>query len=550
MTRAILSLLTVLSLGACAGIPDSGPVERVQAAGSRTHSAVRYEPAPPRSGASPLTVAVGYLDSMLAYPEATAIVQTFLTGQAAEDWESGAGFTVYSSAVPKLRSYAGKRAQVEVRLRETMSLDPSGRATLTPKETTRILQLANVAGQWRVDNPVPGYLVSQNFARDYVRSFPLWFFDESGQRLVPELVHAVVSEQLPLTLLHRLAAGPRDSTLRTYLPGKDRLRIRLTGNLVEVDIRRKADGSQDKIAAQVLSTLRGVPGLDGVRILVNGVPDGKAHPIDAVVGFGPGAQESRVYALRGDRVVEVTRRVNPIAGPWGKSARGAVAIAVGSSSIAAVLTGRSDIVVGDRKGGGVATYPGTRFVRPDWDAAGRLWLVDNPDGARVRVLDGVGIVEVNAGGLGAVQSFAVSPDGSRYVAVTGSGDDAQVVVGSVIHDAAGFPRQLGEPIAVSRGMRGERQVGWASQTRVEFIAGTATTPQLYTVGLDGVDRAGGSGAAALAGGVSSWAGPPADGANRWALDRRGRIWMLASGGPWKRLTTAGDGVARGLSSGR
>jgi hypothetical protein len=550
MRRATLALLAGLVLSACAAIPDSGPVERVVAASSRTHSTVRYEPARPRSGASPLAVAEGYLDSMLAYPEATAIVQTFLTVQAAEDWESAAGFTVYSNAVPRLRSYAGKRAQVEVRLREVMSLDPSGRVTLAPKETTRILQLASVAGQWRIDNPVPGYLVSQSFARDYIRSFPLWYFDESGQRLVPELVHAVVSEQLPLTLLHRLAGGPRGSTLRTYLPSKDRLRIRFAGSLAEVDIRRPADGSEDKIAAQLLSTLRGVPGLDGVRILIDGIPDGKAHPIDAVVGFGPGAQASRMYALRGGRVVEVARQVKPMRGPWGKSAHGAVDIAVGESSVAAVVRGRSKVVVGGRSGGELRTYPGSRFVRPVWDPSGRLWLVDNPAGARIRVVDGVGAVDVDTGGLGEVQSFAVSPDGSRYAAALGAGADVQIVVGAVVHDVAGLPRGLGAPMPVSRGMAGERQVGWASQTRVEFIAGIADSSQLYTVGLDGVDRAGGAGASELAGGVFGWAGPPTDGADRWALDRRGRIWRLSSGAAWERLTGRAGGVVHGLSSGR
>jgi hypothetical protein len=410
--------------------------------------------------------------------------------------------------------------------------------------------LARVSGQWRIDNPVPGYLVSQNFARDYVRSYPLWYFDASGQRLVPELVHAVVSEQLPLTLLHRLASGPRGSTLRTYLPTMDRLRVRVTGNVAEIDIRRPKNGSEDRIAAQLLSTLRGVPGIDEVRILVNGAPDGEDHPIDAVVGFGPGPQSSRVYALRRNHVVRVSTRVEPIPGPWGKSARDAVAIAVGSESVAAVLPGRSAVVVGDRDGGKVANYPGNSFVRPSWDDAGRLWLVDNPATARVRVVDGAGMVEVDTGGLGAVSSFAVSPEGSRYAAIVGAGRDAQVVVGDIVDDSVGFPRRLGSPRLVSHAVAGERQVGWTSQTRVEFVAGTASTPQLYTAGLDGVDLSGSADGSPLAGGVAAWAGPPVDGADRWALDRHGRVWMRASGGSWRRLTTAAGGVVQGLSSGR
>jgi len=550
MRQWIPGLIAVLALAGCAGIPDSGPVERVVAATSRTHGTVRYEPAGPRPGASPTALAEGYLDAMLAYPEATAIVESYLTTQAARDWESASGMAVYSSAEPRLRSLSGNRAQVAVHLREVLSLDPTGRATLAPAVTTRILQLARVSGQWRIDNPVPGYLVSQNFARDYVRSYPLWYFDESGQRLVPELVHAVVSEQLPLTLLHRLASGPRGSTLRTYLPTMEGLRVRVTGNVAEIDIRRPKDGSEEKIAAQLLSTLRGVPGIDEVRILVNGAPNGDDHPIDAVIGFGPGPQPSRVYGLRQNHVVRVSTRVKPVPGPWGKSARGAVDIAVGSESVAAVNQGRSDVMVGKRVGGEVTNYPGTDFIRPSWDDSGRLWLVDNPASARVRVVVGAGMVEVDAGHLGTVSSFAVSPEGSRYAAVVGGGRDAQVVVGDIVNDSAGFPRRLGAPRPVSRGLVGERQIGWASQTRVEFVASTASTPQLYTVGLDGVDLSASNDTTPLAGGVVAWAGPPADGADRWAVDRQGRVWMLASGGSWRRLTAATEGAVRSLSSGR
>lgn len=547
-----LFVVPVLVLGGCAGIPDSGPVQRVEAPTSRTHSTVRYEPARPRDGATPLRIAEGYLDAMLAYPEATGIVQEYLTPQATKDWNSGSGLTVYTSAVPGLRSVAGNRAQVAVRLRSIMTLDASGRASVTPAVTTRILQLTRVSGQWRVDNPVPGYLVSQSFARDYVRSYPLWFFDESGQHVVPELVHAVVSEQLPLTLVRRLADGPRGSARRTFLPTADRLRLRITGNLLEVDIRSDPEGNLDEIAAQVLSTLRGVPGLDEVRFLVNGESEGKDLAIATTpVGFGPGAQASRAYALRNNKVVDLTAKVRALSGPWGKSARGVADVAVGSEAVAGLLADRASVVVGARTGGPVATYSGTDFVSPEWDEAGRLWLVDNPAAARVRVVAGAGMVDIDADGLGEVRSFAPSPDGSRYAVIVVDENDARVYVGDIEHDVDGFPRRLGTPLLVSRGLVGERQVGWASQTRVEFIADTGTTAQLHTVGFDGADGERGAGSTALPGGVVRWAGPAVDGADRWALDRRGRVWRLVSGENWRLVRGgASGGPFRGLSSGQ
>ena len=542
--RLILAMIVGLALAGCAGIPVSGPIVRVEAPASRTHSTVRYEPARPRAGATPLRITEGYLDAMLAYPEATGIVEEFLTPQAIKDWDSGSGLNVYSSAVPGLRAVSGDRAQVVVRLRSAMTFDASGRASLKSSTTTRILELARTDGQWRIENPVPGYLISENFARDYVHSYPLWFFDETGRRLVPEMVHAVVSEQLPLTLIHRLADGPRGSTHRTFLPESDRLRVRIIGNSVEIDIRRDLAGSADKLAAQLLSTLREVPGLDGIRILVNGARERAVDFDDAVVGFGPGSQPSRAYAIRKNRIVAVAGKAKTLSGPWGKSARDAVDLAVGRESVAAVLPERNAVVVGPRAGGDVLTIDGSNFVRPEWDDDGRLWLIDEPEGGlRVRVVAGAAVVGITTRGLDDVQSFAVSPDGSRYVAAVAAGRDVQVVVGDIEHDADGFPRRLGTPLLVSRGLSGERQVGWASQTRVEFVADTPTTAQLHTVGFDGTDEARSAGASALPGGVFGWAGPAADGADRWAIDHRGRVWRLVAGQAWRQVPGAAAGGA-------
>jgi len=546
----VLALTSGLTLAGCAGIPVTGPIVRVEAPESRTHSTVRYEPARPRAGATPLRVAEGYLDAMLAYPEATGIVEEFLTPQAVKNWDSGAGLNVYSDAVPSLSSVSGDRAKVGVRLQSVMTFDASGRASLKPSVTTRILELARVNGQWRIANPVPGYLISQSFARDYVHSYPLWFFDASGQRLVPEIVHAVASEQLPLTLIHRLSDGPRSSTHRTFVPDLDRLRIRIVGKLVEIDVRRELEGSADKLAAQLLSTLREVPGLDGIRLLVNGAQERTVDFDDAVVGFGPRSQPARAYAIRKNRVVVLAEKATAFRGPWGKSARGAVDVAVGRKSVAAVLPDRKEVLVGPRTGDSVASIEGVNFARPEWDDEGRLWLIDTPaTGTRIRVVAGSAVVGFTVNSLDDVRSFAVSPDGSRYAASTGSARDAQVVVGDIEHDAFGLPRGLGSPLLVSRGLAGERQVGWASQTRVEFVADAGTSAQLHTVGIDGTDVVRSAGASALPGGVFGWAGPAADRADRWAIDRRGRVWRLVAGQQWRLLPGASSGGAfTGLSN--
>jgi hypothetical protein len=78
---------------------------------------------------------------------------------------------------------------------------------------------------------------------------------------------------------------------------------------------------------------------------------------------------------------------------------------------------------------------------------------------------------------------------------------------------------------------------------VEFVADTRTTAQLHTVGIDGTDEAPFAGASALPGGVVGWAGPAADGADRWAIDHRGRVWRLVADQAWRLVPGASSGGA-------
>jgi hypothetical protein len=537
-------LVAVLVLAGCAALPHSGSVERVAAVGSRTHSTVRYQPARPPSGMAPQQIVEGYLDAMLAYPEAAGIVQSYLTPEAVEDWDSAAGYTVYTRVSTSLADVGTNEAEVVVRSHDVLKIDEFGRAAPEATDTTRTFRLERVGGQWRVANPVPGSLISRQFAKDYIRSYLLWFFDESSTRLVPELLHAVVSEQLPVTLVRRVAAGPRLGTLRTYLPTPDSVRVTIAGTMVQVDFRSAPQGAADKFAAQLVSTLRGVPGFDGVRILVGGVPQGDLHPLDAVVGFGPGPLASKVYAIRDGRVVEVTGSSRPVRGPWGRSSGRVVGLAVNGASIAVVRNGRNTVAVGRLKSADTTTYTGTRFVDPVWDDGQSLWLVDNPQGVRVRVVQKGQVRNIETDSLETVESFAISPDRSRYAAVEHSDGADTVVVGAIEHDVTGAPTRLLAPIPVSGGRTGERSVGWASASRIDFVAAGKAGPQLYSVGVDGADLSAGD---ALRGGVTAWAGPAADRAERWALDGRGQLWRRASGGHWRPL---GRGVYTVLSSGR
>ncbi|HSI26400.1 MAG TPA: LpqB family beta-propeller domain-containing protein [Aeromicrobium sp.] len=544
MRHLVALVVVALTLAACTGLPTSGPVGRLTDAAPTARADTRYEPAKPRRGASAKQILAGYLDAMLAYPQATTVVEAYMTEDAAEAWNPGPGMAVYSRLRTTVGAPIDDRAEVTLQFDQVMEVDPDGRVTVEPKTVRVPLTLVRSEGQWRVATPLGGYLVSERFADDYVRAFPLWFFDGDGQRLVPELSHGLVSPQLAAEMVQLLVDGPRESSLRTYVPSADRVRVEVRGGVADVQLDGAAPESPDRFRAQLLSTLRGVPGIDGVRIFIDGAPDGGVHPIDAVVGFGPRSVADHVYGLTEDGVVAVSNGLRPIAGPWSNGGRGAAGVAVDSTSIAVVNQPRTAVAFAGRNGGGRQSISGTAFVNPSWDDQHRLWLVDRPAGTRVRVVEPGAVRTVDTPLPAGVESFAISPDGVRYVAAV----NGTVLVGMVERDAGGRPTGLAAGRVVSVGLAGERGVGWASQVRVEFVATTRYGPQLHSVGFDGADLSVPSVRDAVPnGGVAAWAGPPHDGADRWALDESGRVWRQTAGGIWSKLTTE---RLRALSVGR
>jgi hypothetical protein len=540
----------VLLVSGCSGIPTEGRVTQVADSQASPRSAARYVPAKPRAGATVQQVVDGYVDAMLAHPVATGIVQAYLTPGAARRWRSDAGMTVYSRLRTSVSVDAKDRASAVLRIAQRMSLGPDGRATVERRTTRRELALRRVDGEWRIDSPFDGYLVSDRFATDYLRAFPLWFFDRDGERLVPELTHGIVSRQLAAELTQRLAAGPQDDALRTFLPPVEQVRVEVKGRVAEVRLRAVADASAERLRAQVLSTLRGVSGIDSVRIFLDGEPDGGIHPIDAVVGFGPRSVPDHVYGILGNQIVDIENRRRPIAGPWAPQGRDAAAMAVDSTAIAVVQRGRDAVRVGRRGGGETIMVTGTDFADPLWDDEQRLWLVDQPEAPRVRVIVENRLRPVPAAFDRNVESFAVSPDGARYVACLGCGrnGDGDVVVGSIERDADGAVVGLGASHPVSLGLRGERSVAWVSRTRVGFLSDTVYGPQLHSVGFDGADVSTPSPRRAVPqGGISGWAGTPVEGAERWAVDHRGRLWRQGADGMWQDVA---KGPVRALVLGR
>lgn len=497
------ALAVLVALAGCAAIPTSGPVTEVPDDSGLGQSTVRYSPAPPTDGAAPGEIVRGYLDAMLAYPASTRTASAFLTPSAADEWQRQDGVTIYNDAqvaTPpedgRTRSDAGSTAQVTLDAAPTGRLDPQGRFSTAQGREGVKYRLEQIDGQWRIDNPQPGLLVTDKFFADYFRPFELYFFDRTAERLVPQPVHLLVGDGLAAALITALARGDESAQVQTFVPGLEDLRatVPVDGGVADVGFTAGSRSAADveRLSAQVIWTLRQVPDVTSVRISVGSSPvrpnNVAEQPITGWDEFGVGQAGGSVHALMGNQVVSVDgASVTPIDGPWGDDAQGAAAVALGDDRIAVVDQDRGSVQIGTLGGTAQRTVKGTGFVDPATDVDGSFWLVDRPAGStRVRLV-GDGVTGVSAPSLAGldVRSIDISPEGARYVATIGTGSEASVRVGRVVRDAGGVPTGLATPRRVDGGAQNERSAVWADDVRVSFIAGSTSIAQVQTALIDG-----------------------------------------------------------------
>ena len=336
-------------------------------------------------------------------------------------------------------------------------------------------------------------MVTRTYYDDYFRPFSLYFFDAPGERLVPDLVHLAVGEQLPTGLVTALARGPgrTPGTLRTYVPGAGALRPSVTvgdDDVADVEfstsLTKLSGRERDRLAAQIVWTLRSVPGA-ARRAHLRGhgdplQPGRRVHPVDAWGGFGPPAGERphvcarrrqadgdrRRHRQPGQRHVG-TRRGWRSGGRRGQRRRGRRDPR--SRPGAGSPTGRrrpdsSRGPVHRASAGTTTTGSGSSTGRAARHACGGRGP-QSRDLSRRRSRVGL-------------RSFAISPDSGWY-ATTDGGGGTSIYVGPVRRDGDDRLTGLGDPRRLTIGVDEPRSVGWVSTTRLAFLGASDAGVQLH-----------------------------------------------------------------------
>ena len=456
---AVIALLAIgIGLAGCSGIPTTSPAYDVTQVADQIDPAA---PEAPQSGQQPDQIVRGFIaatartDPDVAAGSSFAAARQYLTPNAQTSWQPvGQPVVVLADAY---------RTVVDSENAKTVTVTGTSVGTLDTERAfhsepavaySRVLNLEQVDGQWRISDPPPELMLTQSDFATAFRQRVLYFLDATGTVVVPDVRHVVIG-QTPANRANRLISllisGPSSTlrgAVRTQLSATSGLRsnptvdpdgvlrIDLTGVDISTPEARRA------LAAQIVWTLS--PTSPRIAVTVDGQPLDPTQEIftinsvssfdpDRLAGTGQVASDPYFVSMLG-AVTGLTNQ-QPMAGELGTGTPPV------SGAAMSAATGALAAVAADPAGGAVLMLarPGTSdaaapllkaatLTTPSFTRTGeQAWVVQNgttpkPEIYQVSTSGEASRERVGSSslvGLGPVTALALSPDGVRIAVVAG-----------------------------------------------------------------------------------------------------------------------------------
>ena len=512
LRKVVLAVLLAALATGCVRLPDEGPVEvSAEQQDSVLDEGFPFAPPPPEKGESATEIVRHFLDSMTANPIQTSVAKQFLSRSARTSWNPERRMITYSDVTTPTGN-----TDVDVTLIDANSLDSRGAwGGPLPKEASTVTFPMTVENdEWRIDKAPDAMIVSDSWFASRYRQVSLYFFDPTGQILVPEPVFVPSGRQFATSLMRGLLRGPGNrlrGVSRSFMPKGLSLDLSVpvsADGLAEVALQGDISGLDPEtielMTVQIAWTLRQDPSIERVRVSVGDTPitiAGEGPDFD--VEIGQAYDPSGVYAwqdlfgLRGRRMVSsVNGREERVSGPFGRRRHSFrdLSVNLAGTEVAGVTGDGGTLLlapVDAAQGRGVRTVVSgaTDLLHPAWDHTDRMWVLDRTAaGAQISYVEGRRRVPVRVPGITGerVIDFLDSRDGSRFAAaIDRPGSDVVVLSRIVRRDAAvrTTPRRMvragvGEQLQI-------RDLGWRSPTEIAMVS--ALTDELSEVRTFSVD---------------------------------------------------------------
>jgi hypothetical protein len=577
---SLLAAAVLVAVAGCASIPQSGPVKAGPAQGhTDDQQTYDYSPGGPKRGSIPADIVFGFLNAMTATPLNLSVARQFLTTESSSSWEPERRTIVYGTQV--MTPHA---TDVSVRLRSTTQLDGRGEWLGDPTHGHGLnyrLHLVRERGEWRISNPPNALIVPQSHFDTRFQQYYLYYFDQSAQVLVPEPVYLPSGPQAPTLLVAGLLRGPDPglrNVERTFIPSRTQLgdiSVPVSHDGVadvplSNDVLHLRDEDLNLAFAQLAWTLAQVPGIQRMRITVDGTPiDLPGHSSNVSVHgwseYDPGVAwaTQSLFGLRGGRAVTVNDgREQRVTGSFGTTDFGLRSLAsnLPGDRLAGVTSDGRQVLVSDRSqpiGGSAddattAYSGGADVLRPVWDLNGQLWILDRTrHGARLSVFWKGELHQVSAPGIDGqdVRSFVVSRDGTRLVADLDHHGVDRLVIARIQRERSGGLRRVSPAQRLPLGgfqVDRIRDLAWRSPGSVAVLTSpTPDTSQVIVVRVDGSSAQGEvtTDPELFQDAADTLVTSPAPGSPLYIGTSSGRLFQLAGNGRW-----TGTGIRPGLGA--
>ena len=436
---------------------------------------IRKLPPGPAAGASAVDIVRGFLDASAADSDHT-FAQPFLAPGVV--WTDRSAATVYDpQTLSTLKeSLKGSASIVKFSAVSIGELTSAGAFLPVQRPLSETYELRRVDKQWRLSRVPPGVLLTpRDLARVY-RPVRTYGYNPSGSLLVAEPGFVATDRAgLAGAALHALLtqwnveANPKLSASRSLATGLSSLgSVVVQNGQATVDLGREAFSvpvaQRPLLISQIAASLGSVPGVFGVRVLVEERPyAGGAVTADIPDALKPSAG-SPVLALAPDGSLEELTSAAAHLVKWvakDGSAQGLLTDPVASpnaTALAALRPGPAglELVIADLKGTGsgaagapatatlrhAIALPGTsgaREMRPEWLDANRILLAVGGVAPRLEMIDAATgkLSSVSSPGLPEpLSSLTVSRDGTRAIAISGVPGARQAYLGRILTPTA------------------------------------------------------------------------------------------------------------------
>ena len=514
--RALAGLVTALLVSAgaagCVRLPDDGPVNvTADQEDSTLDEGFPYNPPGPQPGESATEIVRHFLDAMTANPIQTSVAKQYLSNTARAAWNPERRMITYTDATTPTGN-----TDVDLTLIDANELDSRGvwRGPLPRKDARLRFPMTVENDEWRIDKAPNAMIVSDSWFAASYQQVSLYFFDPTGQILVPEPVFVPSGDQFATSLIRGLLRGPGNQlrgVSRSFIPKGMTLDLSVpvsADGLAEVTLQGDISGLDQEtielMTVQIAWTLRQDPSVERVRVTVGDAPitlAGQGPDFDVEIGqsYDPAGVYAYqdLYGLRGGRMVtSVNGKETRVSGPFGRRdyGLGELSVNLAGTEVAAVTRDRTAILLApvDAQPGRVArpiVSGATRLLHPAWDHADRLWILDRTtNGAQISYISGNRRVPVRVPGITGekVVDFLVSRDGSRIVAAIDRPASDIVVTSRIVRRDSAVRATRARTILRGAGEQVQvRDLGWRSPTEVGMVS--ALTDELSEVRTFSVD---------------------------------------------------------------